>query len=224
MAIPVLDEALVFLDGYVDRVEGSVLHAELANFFEYRFRVLVEGRRVADQHDDFLGRRRPSHPIDRGPHCAERVLLPFAAVVRLNVIEEVDELVGRDGHLHGLDGFAAAAEHHDADAGGRDEAVDGENQLLHLGFDVVDDEAHRTGAVDHNRDLEAAAAQAADEAAETRADSASDLRTSCFILALTSLMMRLIEPVPSITIVTSRPLRRRPPMKPPKPAPIPRPI
>src|SRR6266851_5034204 len=175
MEIPVLDEALVFLDGYVDRVEGSVLHAELANFFEHGFRVLVEGRRVADEHDHFLGRRRPSHPIDRGPHRTERILLPFATVVCLDVVEEVDELVGRDGHLHDLDRFAAAAEHHDADAGDRDEAVDGENQLLHLRLDFVDDEAHRTGAVDHDGAPEAGADSASvavtDAAAASSANS-----------------------------------------------------
>src|SRR5277367_1732461 len=47
------------------------------------------------------------------------------------------------------------------------------HQLLHLGFDVVDDQFHRAGAVDDDHHVEAFAAKFADESAEARADAVS---------------------------------------------------
>ena len=50
------------------------------------------------------------------------------------------------------------------------------HQLLHLGFDVVNDQFHRAGAVDHQHHVEAFAPQLADETAKARADAVTVAR------------------------------------------------
>ena len=84
----------------------------------------------------------------------------------MNAAEEVDQLLRIERERLDIHLLALAAEHHHPDARDWHEAMDRMDQLRHLGLHVVDDQLHRTGAVNDEHHVEAFSAQLSDEAAE----------------------------------------------------------
>src|ERR1022692_18943 len=105
--------------------------------------------------------------MDRGVDASCEVFFPLVAALRMKVAEKVDQLLRIERERLNVHLLALAAEHHHTDARDRHQAMNGMNKLRHLRFHVVDDQLHRSGAVDDEHHVEAFPSQFSNEAAES---------------------------------------------------------
>src|SRR5262249_17951554 len=192
---PAMELALVLLvepQTHVDGADDAALRLPLRHQVAQRRHVLVVGWRAAHQDDHLLGVRAPLELLHGALEAVLHRLLPVAAAFGDDAVEEILHLASLEGQVGPLDEevlaltrggrrpVVAVAVGDGADRRRRDESLHGEDQVVEPMLDLVDDVLHAPRRVDHDGDVEADLAEAADvlpegaverdaEAAETEA-------------------------------------------------------
>src|SRR5262245_46736463 len=164
-------EAFMLLRSHVDGVQYAVFTVKLPDEIQGGGETVRLWGRIANDHDDLVGIWFPIHLFDRSLNRACQVLLPFAAALGLDSTQKPFQLRGRQGQRLHVKRLAFAAVHDDPHPRGGYQTMDCADHLRHPGLDILHDQPHRVGSIDHEHNIESLAAQIADEPREPGTDS-----------------------------------------------------